>query len=105
MHRKIKPTSRRGFLGQVVGATVFAAMSGLVVGRRAAAASDLPKLDPNDPQAKALNYVHKSSMEGQMCKDCQYFKGGDAAWGECQVFPGKQVNAQGWCVSFYPKGD
>ena len=89
----------------MAGATVLVATGGLVVSRPAAAGSHLPKLDPNDSQAKALNYVHNSTMEGQLCKDCQYFKGGDAAWGECQVFPGKLVNAQGWCASFYPKGD
>lgn len=101
MTRKTKPTTRRGFLGQVAGATVLVAASGLVVGRTAVA-GDLPKLDPNDATAKALAYTHQSTTDGQTCKNCQLFKG-DAAWGECAIFPGKEVNAQGWCKSWFKK--
>ncbi len=103
MNRKTKPTTRRGFLGQVAGATVFVAASGLVVGRTAVASSHLPQLDPNDATAKALAYTHQSTTDGQICKNCQLLKGDDAAWGECAIFPGKLVNAQGWCKSWFKK--
>ncbi len=103
MSRKTKPTTRRDFLGKVAGATVLVAASGLVVSGAAVASAHLPKLDPNDAAAKALNYTHQSTTDGQMCKDCQFFKGGDAVWGECAIFPGKEVNAQGWCKSWFKK--
>ena len=102
MSRKTTPTTRRGFLGQIAGATVIVAASGLVVGR-AAVAGDLPQLDPNDATAQALAYTHQSTTDGQTCSNCQLFQGGDAAWGPCAIFPGKEVNAQGWCKSWFAK--
>jgi len=92
--------SRRVFLGQASGAALVA--TGLL-GREAAAAGHMPKLDPNDPQAKALAYVHESATDGQQCNNCQLFKGGDKAWGECAIFPGKEVAGQGWCKSWVKK--
>lgn len=103
MNQKVRSTSRRSFLGQAAGATVVVATSGLVAGPPAAAESHLPKVDPDEPQAKALGYVHESTTEGQRCDNCQFFKGA-AAWGECQIFPGKLVNAQGWCKSWIKAG-
>lgn len=103
MDRKTEPTTRRSFLGQVAGATVVVAASGLMVGRTALASGHLPKLDPNDPTAQALAYTHQSTTDGSMCKNCQFFKGGEKAWGECAIFPGKEVNAQGWCKSWFAK--
>lgn len=103
MSRKNKPTTRRKFLGQVGGATLLVAASGSVVARTATAGGHLPKLDPNDPTAQALSYTHQSTTAGQMCKNCQLFQGGDAAWGGCAIFPGKEVNAQGWCKSWAKK--
>jgi len=39
------------------------------------AASEAPQLDPADPQAKALAYVHVSATEGQNCANCQLYTG------------------------------
>lgn len=78
----------------------------LVLGGRAVA-EDLPKLSEDDPQAKALKYVHDASQAGDArqpgaaCANCQLFQGGpDAEWGKCSIFPGKLVNSQGWCSAW-----
>lgn len=62
-------------------------------------ASDAPRLDPEDPQAQALAYVHVSATEGQNCANCRLYTGeADAEWDPCAIFPGKQVAAEGWCL-------
>lgn len=56
------------------------------------------KLSPEDPQAQALEYVHETPTEGQRCDNCIHAKGDlDREWIGCNIFPGKQVNAAGWC--------
>ena len=66
------------------------------------------ELDPNDPQAKALGYVKDAKTvdakanpnykSGQHCANCLQAQGkpGDALL-PCNIFPGKLVQAQGWC--------
>lgn len=101
MDNKTTQGSRRCFLGQATGAAALV-VSGLL-GRTAVAGGHLPKVDPGDAQAKAVGYVHESTTDGQKCNNCQLFTGGDAAWGGCGIFPGKEVNAQGWCKSWIKK--
>lgn len=60
-----------------------------------AVAADVP-LSPEDPQAKALGYVVKSTVAGSDCANCLQAKGDVKALG-CYLFPGKQVSATGWC--------
>jgi len=60
-----------------------------------AVAADVP-LSPEDPQAKALGYVVKSTVAGSNCANCAQAKGDVKAMG-CNLFPGKQVEAAGWC--------
>ena len=104
MTRRSKSNSRRVFLGQATGVAALVAISGATGYRPAEAAGHLPKLDPTKyPQALALGYVHESVTEGQLCSNCQFFKGGTAAWGECQIFPGQEVNAKGWCKTWVKK--
>jgi hypothetical protein len=66
------------------------------------------KLDVNDPQAKALGYVEDAKTvdakanpnfkPGQICGNClQAQNKADAGMLPCNIFPGKLVNAQGWC--------
>ena len=74
----------------------------------------MPHLDEADPQAVALGYKHDASKvdkkkfanfkEGETCANCQHFTGkaGDQ-WGPCAIFPGKQVNAKGWCSAWVKK--
>lgn len=67
-------------------------------------AQDETNLDEADPTAKALQYVHESAKEGQTCLNCNLYTGDrQAAWGACTIFPGKLVNASGWCMSWVAK--
>lgn len=76
----------------------------LGLGSRPAAAADQPKVDPTEPQAQALKYVHESPKPGQNCANCRLYTGAAAsAWGPCAIFPGKQVAAAGWCSAWVAK--
>ena len=79
-------------------------------------AEDMPHLDPADPAAKALLYVHDSSQvdtsnpmaarheASQNCANCAQIQGEDGAeWRPCGIFPGKLVSAKGWCSVWAPK--
>jgi hypothetical protein len=95
----------------------------LAVGATAGAAADtakpatyanLPHLTPADPTAVALAY-HESAKAvdaakfptykpEQQCSNCLQLTGnaGDA-WRPCNLFPGKLVNAGGWCKVYVKK--
>ncbi|WP_405228240.1 high-potential iron-sulfur protein [Lentisalinibacter sediminis] len=83
-------------------------------GEAAAGADGRPKLSEDDPQAKALGYVHDATdvdqskyaryQPGQACSNCQLFQAkGDEEWAGCSIFPGKLVNTAGWCSAYAPK--
>ncbi|WP_037055224.1 high-potential iron-sulfur protein [Rheinheimera baltica] len=92
-------TSRRRFLKLSAGGIVGLSVGGLSL--RAFAAE---QVDPENPQAKALHYVHKSAKEGQNCSNCILLQGNAGeAWRPCGVFPGKLVNAEGWCAAWAKK--
>ena len=72
-------------------------------------ADELPHVDPESTQARALSYTHdattvsaeKRGGEDRTCANCQLFTDPEAAqWGPCQLFPGKAVATDGWCVSW-----
>ena len=68
-----------------------------------------PKVDEKDSMAKALSYVSDAKrvdkkaspnyQEGSTCSNCSWYQGkpGDPAGGPCTFFPGKNVDAKGWC--------
>jgi hypothetical protein len=97
--------SRRGLLKGALLA-LAAAPAATLLSREAAAAS--PLVDPNDAQAKGLGYTHDATKvyakanpnykAGQHCANCIQYTGkaGDAEGG-CNLFPGKNVKAVGWC--------
>ncbi|MDP5134604.1 high-potential iron-sulfur protein [Rheinheimera baltica] len=92
-------TSRRRFLKLSAGGIV-----GLSVGGVSLRAFAAEHVDPENPQAKALQYVHKSAKEGQNCANCILLQGNAGeAWRPCGVFPGKLVNAEGWCAAWAKK--
>ncbi|HEV2540331.1 MAG TPA: high-potential iron-sulfur protein [Frateuria sp.] len=101
--------SRRRFLKVAAGTAAAAAVVGSLP--RFARAADLPHVAESDPTAKALDYVEDASQSknpkhkaGDVCANCQFYSGtGTAGYGPCQLFPGKSVNAKGWCVSHTPK--
>lgn len=81
----------------------------------AATGGELPRLDPDDPQARALAYTHDASTveqaahpryaPGQVCRNCALFQGdATAQWAGCSIFIGRAVNAGGWCSAYVAKG-
>lgn len=106
------PLTRRNFLK-----TVAVAVPATAVLLETARADGLPHLDPNDPTAKALYYVDNSAKVDkanplaarwtaeQKCSTCAQVQGKDGdAWRPCGIFPGKLVNANGWCSVWAKKG-
>jgi High potential iron-sulfur protein len=75
----------------------------------AAIAADLPLVTGDDPVAKALKYVSDASKApdakpGSKCANCSNYQGAaGSAQGGCLLFPGKGVNAAGWCASWTAK--
>lgn len=81
---------------------------------RTAPGDGAARLSEDDPQAKSLSYVHDASdidgaqqpryRAGQICRNCALYQGApDKEWGNCSIFPGRQVNAAGWCSVYAPK--
>jgi hypothetical protein len=90
---------------------------------------ELVVLDENAPDAQALAYTHDASEvdpdqhpryeAGQVCANCSLYlpelgaevqagTGQDPAeaapgWGGCTLFPGRLVNAAGWCSAWVPR--
>ena len=98
-----KGMSRRKFFEQGAVAATAATACWLLGNRLAVAGGHMPKLDPDSTQAKSFKYVHDSTTDGQMCSNCQLYQGGAKAWGECAIFPGKEVAAKGWCTAWVKK--
>ncbi len=95
--------------------SAVAAAGCLVQPGREARAQDLPQLAEDDPLAMAMKYVHDASTVDpstranpaaeQNCANCALIQGNDGdEWRPCQIFPGKAVNANGWCSVWAPKG-
>lgn len=78
------------------------------------AADGMARVDENSAQAQGLGYRHDASTidaatqsryaAGQQCSNCALFQGGDADWGGCPLFAGKQVKATGWCNAYAKAG-
>ena len=95
-------------LALVVGAT------GTLRSVREARADAPPHLSPTEPTAQALGYHDDAKsvsakdfptyQAGQMCSTCMQLQGnaGDA-YRPCNIFPGKLVNANGWCKVWVKK--
>ena len=68
------------------------------------------QLTEDDPTAQALKYLHDASASGDrtdtsaICGGCQLYTGAEGSeWGPCALFPGKDVNAAGWCTAYVKK--
>jgi hypothetical protein len=94
--------------------SAVAAAGVLVQPGRAARAEDMPHLAEDDPMAQGMKYTHDAgtvdpasranSAADQTCANCALVQGNDGdAWRPCQIFPGKLVNADGWCSVWAPK--
>ena len=81
---------------------------------RKVVAGDVPKVSEDDPMAKGMRYTHDASTVDpssrpnpaaeQTCANCALIQGEEGEqWLPCQIFPGKLVNADGWCQVWAPK--
>lgn len=106
----MKSIGRRKFIQL----SAVAAATGLPALSRVSYASDLPQLSEDDAMAKSMKYTHDASTVDaatrpnpavdQTCDNCALVQGNDGdAWRPCQIFPGKAVNAKGWCAVWAPK--
>jgi hypothetical protein len=90
---------RRRFLKYSAGGLV-----GVTLGSVSIRAFAEEHLSEDDVTAKALKYVHKTPVEGSMCANCMQIKGKpEDEWRGCNLFPGKLVNANGWCAAWMKK--
>jgi hypothetical protein len=101
---------RRRMLLDAVTAIASLLLLRLAPNARAEAAA-LPHLAEDDPTAKALKYhqdataaprVDKGGVpaKDQFCHNCRFVQTNSGDWRPCQIFPGKAVNANGWCSSW-----
>jgi len=76
---------------------------------RSALAADAPLLPVSAPEARAVQYVEdareaSAATPGNNCASCGLYQGAaGSAQGPCQLFPGKQVKAAGWCTAWAPQ--
>ena len=98
----MKDISRRKMLGLSAAALIVG--PALALNSRSALAADMPHVNPDDAQAKALQYTEKSAKAGSHCGNCQLYSGDpNAEWGPCGIFPGKLVHSSGWCSAYTKK--
>jgi hypothetical protein len=116
--------SRRAFIKKSLLAFTALPLAGSIVNKLSnnAFAQALPTtaLDINDPMAKALGYVEKTTqidktkspryLDGQKCKNCMLFAQGglkvggkEGEWGKCSILQTGLVSADGWCNSYAAK--
>ena len=95
-------TSRRRFM-RVAGTGLVALPFAGLIPVQVVNAAGMPPVTADDPIAKALAYVDASTTDGQQCNNCNFWQGGDADRGGCQLFPDKSVAAKGWCKSWTKK--
>ena len=105
MSQPCSSTARRQFLQLAVGVAAAAA-----VGQ--AMADDLPALSESDPTATALGYKEDATKvdaakfpkhkPNEVCGNCNFFQGSGGR-APCTLFPGKSVNAKGWCSAYAAK--
>lgn len=106
-------TARRRTLVRALAAAASVPLANLVMSARLQA-EELPHLDPSDPTATALKYHNDASAaprtdrpgmaaSEQFCHNCRFIQSDSGDWRPCQIFPGKAVNANGWCSSWTKK--
>lgn len=99
---------------QFIQLSAVAAAACLVRPGSDAHAEDMPRLSEDDPMAKAMKYTNDAGTidpasranpaADQTCANCALVQGDEGAeWRPCQIFPGKLVNANGWCSVWAPK--
>jgi hypothetical protein len=97
-------STRRRFLKRV--ALAVAGAPAAALGLRQALAAGGTLLNPADPAARAVKYVEDAKRAhnapaANICGNCALYQGASGSLqGPCQIFPGKDVKAAGWCSSW-----
>ena len=97
-------SSRRSLLKRVVLGVSLAPLAAGLTHRAAAAPAML--VSPGSAEAKAVQYTEDAktahtTQPGSSCANCALYQGADGSTqGPCQIFPGKEVKAAGWCSSW-----
>ena len=103
MSEEISLSRRRLLRRLALGASVAPVAAGAL---RTTLAAPAPLLSVDAPEAKAVKYVENASdaqgaTPGSRCANCGLYQGPDgSSQGPCQLFPGKEVKAAGWCSSW-----
>jgi hypothetical protein len=98
--------ARRELLRNIVTAV---ALTPLARSQLTLAAGANPRLSPAEPAAKAVKYVEdakhaQGAAADSRCANCALYEGASGSnQGPCQIFPGKDVMAAGWCSSWAPQ--
>jgi hypothetical protein len=94
--------------------SALAGLAALPAANLVHAADALPHLDEKEQLAVSLGYVHDASKvdankvpqykKGANCANCLQLTGKEGdQWRPCNLFPGKLVNADGWCKVWVAK--
>ncbi|MDB6041854.1 MAG: High potential iron-sulfur protein [Gammaproteobacteria bacterium] len=104
---RVDRLSRRGLLQKL---TLGVPLLPIAVSQLSTAlAADAALLSPDAKEAKAVKYVEDASravgaIPGSTCANCAVYQGhAGSPQGPCQIFPGKEVKAAGWCSSWAPQ--
>lgn len=105
---------RRTVLKNALAGLAALPAAGLIREAGAAQSASPPHLDEKDPVAVAMGYVHDAKKvdaaknptykPGNTCANCLQLTGKEGdEWRPCNIFPGKTVNAKGWCKVWVAK--
>jgi hypothetical protein len=103
MSEEISLSRRRLLRRLALGACVAPVAAGAL---RTTHAASAPLLSVEAPEAKAVKYVENAgdahgATPGNNCGNCGLYQGPNGSTqGPCQLFPGKEVKAAGWCSSW-----
>lgn len=106
MNEEISLARRRLLRRLAAGAAAIPLATAVV---RKTLAASAPLLSVNAPEAKAVKYVEDAKQAagaapGSSCANCGLYQGPEGSvQGPCQLFPGKEVRASGWCSSWAPQ--
>jgi hypothetical protein len=92
---------RLGLIG--AGAVLAGTRSLLPRTARAESHDPITAHEANKPIISAVQYVEKSTTEGQMCSGCILYTAGEGGRGKCGLFQQGTVAAEGWCTSWAAK--
>jgi High potential iron-sulfur protein len=107
--------ARRRFLKlATAGLAATPVCAGFCAAQLARLARAQERVAEDEELAQQLGYKHDASEvdpnewpdyeEGETCANCQLYHGEEGAeWGPCDIFGGRLVNANGWCVSWLEK--